>query len=183
VIETPAGQVRTASTRPGVFRSCSHSSPAVGIALVSESVAAIVGSMTRSGNVEPGYRSKHFNRCKIAITLKSLQSARHWVVGRLTETTRMVDVTSPLHSLTHGMGCRGSRKALRKVKLSEEPREALALSAKAPLGGSGQVLLPVITLSFPRKAAACLCKIAHLAVCYFESSRNFFFSSSIQAFI
>jgi len=38
--------------------------------------------MTRSGNVETGYSSKHFNCCKIAITLKTLKSARHWVVGR-----------------------------------------------------------------------------------------------------
>jgi hypothetical protein len=51
VIETAAGQVRSARTRPGVLRGRGHNSPrAVRIALVPEGVAAIVGSMTRSGN-------------------------------------------------------------------------------------------------------------------------------------
>jgi hypothetical protein len=62
VIETAAGQVRSASTRPGVFRSCGHSSPSAVPGLPGpEGVTAIVGSMTRSRNVGTGYRSKHYN--------------------------------------------------------------------------------------------------------------------------
>src|SRR5580704_14617290 len=55
VIETAAGQVRSASTGPGIFRSCGHSSArAVRIVLAPGGVAAIVGSMTRFCNVGTG---------------------------------------------------------------------------------------------------------------------------------